>query len=221
MILSSLALVSALVNLQWSICDSSPEDVLEKLGAAETQMSQEGQISYYDSNPPTYTQLGLSFRTKERKGETESSVKVRFPQRPANMTTDADCSWERYGSQENYTCEVLDDFSDEQTSSPWSSEQMDLVSPYHAVDWRTLVSFGPYSNPKWKVIVAGSKGTFDSAEAGSLHLMELEIVVSKIDDDRIYAAVTSELLKAGVSLCPVQEGKTPRLFRAMGLLSDP
>ncbi|MDR3606396.1 MAG: hypothetical protein P4M08_03335 [Oligoflexia bacterium] len=86
-----LSVADEQINLQWSICDTSPSVVLEKLGAADTELSKKVEITYYDSNPPIYTQTGLSFRTKVKNDKTESVVKVRFPQVPADVPASDSC----------------------------------------------------------------------------------------------------------------------------------
>ncbi|MDR3606395.1 MAG: hypothetical protein P4M08_03330 [Oligoflexia bacterium] len=95
---------------------------------------------------------------------------------------------------------------------------MSLINQYHSVNWDSLVAFGPYPNPKWDITIADQDATFDTVDADSLHLMELEVVVSKAQDAAVYSDVTRALQQAGVVLCEVQEGKTARLLRAMGLL---
>ena len=203
------------VNLQWSICDSSPEAVLQKMGASDTSKSKTEVITYYDTQPPVFDSQGISFRTKGT--NQDSVVKVRFDQEPANTPAGADCLWERYGNQEKYVCEIDQDLPGNQ-SSPWSADQLNFVDQYKRVDPATLIAFGPYDNPKWKVkLGSGLKGTFDTVETPGQHLMELEIKLDKSEDDSTYDQVTSVLNSAGVILCPVQEGKTTRLFKAMGL----
>lgn len=207
------AMADDTVNLQWSICDSSPQVVLQKFGSSKTSSDKEEVITYYDTNPPTFDPRGIAFRTKS--SDQSSLIKIHFDQVPSNVPASANCLWERYGNQEKYVCEIDNDLSG---SSPWSADQLSFVGQYQAVNTSALVAFGPYNNPKWKIKFGGGlKGTFDTVEAQQQHIMELEIKTDKADDDDTYDQVTAILNQAGIVLCPVQEGKTTRLFKAMGL----
>jgi hypothetical protein len=202
------------IDLQWSLCGASPAAVLSLLGDAGAAASKKARVTYYDSNPPSYGAAGLSFRTKGKPGKEKSSVKVRFPGPNAGVPPEADCSWDRYGDAETYTCEETAPLDG---GSPWSAAQKAFAGRYHAVDWTTLAAWGPYANPKWKLTVSGHKAVFDTVEAAGLHLMELSVKVPRADGDAVYRSVSSDLRARGVTLCPVQEGKTERLFRALGL----
>jgi hypothetical protein len=206
----------AKVNLQWSICDQTPESVLQKLAITDSDATKTAKITYYDSNPPTYIQQGLAFRSKDKKNKMESEVKVRFPTAQIGTPDGVDCSWERYGSQEVYSCE--DKGVSQDGLALWSDDQTAFVGMYSSVNWDNLVGFGPFENPKWSTTIAGQDAVFDSVDTQVGHLMEVEIGADKADDDSTYQAVTQALTQAGVELCPVQEGKTFRLFRLMGLL---
>jgi hypothetical protein len=205
-------------TLEWSICDSSPESVLQKLAVSDADPSKSVEATYYDSNPPTYVQQGIEFRTKLKKNENESLVKIRLPGGPASATAGDDCQWERYGSNEVYACQAQSDA--DQGETPWSPDQTAFASRYASVNWNSLVAFGPYANPKWLVNIAGQNGVFDSVETPVAHLMELEIQIPQTSEDVVYSSVTDALNQAGVELCVVQEGNTFRLFKGMGLLPN-
>ncbi|KFA78632.1 hypothetical protein S40288_10348 [Stachybotrys chartarum IBT 40288] len=67
------------VNLQWSICDSNPQTILQKLSENGSRKPyKKTPITYFDTNPPSYSWVGLMFRTKTRRGEELSAVKARF-----------------------------------------------------------------------------------------------------------------------------------------------
>ena len=209
------AFAESTVDLQWSICDVSPEIVLEKLEQTDAKQKING-ITYYDTASPQYLQDGVTFRIKEKKEGEISSVKIRFAQEIE--IPEADCEWDRYGSQIKYTCEVTAPLSD--SSSLWSQEQKDfLVRYYHRPNFRALKAYGPYENRKWKLEHKGNKISFDSVdtpEAGPI--MELSLKVPYSEKDEMIAKLQHWLEKRDVVLCARQESKTHRLFLAMGIL---
>lgn len=216
LLLPAAARAEDAVDLQWSLCGASPDAVLGRLGADAAEKGKKGVVTYYDANPPVYEALGVSLRTKGKPGELESSVKVRFSGPQSGLPAETDCSWDRYGDAQTYTCEVSDAL-DGARAAPWTDAQKRFVDAYHRVNWSTLAAFGPYANPKWKLKFLGYKAVFDTVEAGSLHLMELSVKVPRSAADDAYRTVGEGLARRGVVLCPVQEGKTARLFRALGL----
>ncbi|QDS68980.1 hypothetical protein FKW77_009025 [Venturia effusa] len=203
------------IHLQWALCDQNPQIVLDKFGwHACRPPRKQHTITYYDSNPPAYTQQGLGLRTKTSKGQKISSVKRRFPAETSDVPQDVNCLWDRYGNDTFYTCEkrsLLD------TKSPWSAEQVRFANQYQNVEWDDLTAFGPYANAKWKLKIEGHKAVFDDVATPSLHIMEIEIKVPKSEGDIVYEGISKELKKLGIKLCDRQEGKTLRLFRGLGL----
>jgi hypothetical protein len=204
------------VHLQWSICDTSPELVLQKLGQNPKSPDKEEQITYYETNPPVYTQQGLSFRTKAKKGKFKSEVKVRFEANPGNLQDGLECSWDRYGSKTTYSCALAETNVDSDTL--WTDAEKSFVNRYHVVDFTSLVAFGPFDNPKWNISVDGVDGVFDTVDANSQHLMEVEVETTQSQAGALYDKVNASLLAHGVKLCEVQEGKTARLLHSLGLL---
>jgi hypothetical protein len=200
------------IHLQWALCDSNPQVVLQKLGKAELNPRKQHMITYYDTRPPIYTQQGLGLRTKTSKGQKISSVKGRFPKQTSDVPDTVDCLWDRYGNDTFYTCEKRSPLD---TESPWSDEQMAFADQYQDIEWEDLTAFGPYPNAKWKVKIEGHKAVFDDVATRSLHIMEIEVKVPKAEGDAVYQAITENLERRGVTLCGRQEGKTLRLFSAM------
>jgi hypothetical protein len=88
---SSLAKTKDKVNLQWSICDSNTEIVLQKLSKDGGDPDKLDPITYYDTNPPVYTPQGFMFRTKTRAGQEISLVKVRFAKETSNVPHTVAC----------------------------------------------------------------------------------------------------------------------------------
>jgi hypothetical protein len=206
----------AKVSLQWSICDSNPQIVLQKLGKDSGDPDKLDPITYYDTNPPVYTPQGLMFRTKTRAGQEISLVKIRFASNVfSQLRWRLACLWDRYGDKTTYVCKVQ---SPVNGTRIWSDEQVRFAENFWGkIVWDELVAFGPYPNPKWKWLkIKGYKAAFDDVAARSLHLMELEVKVPKSKSDVAYQIITEYLRKCGVVLCDHQESKTMRLFRAMG-----
>jgi hypothetical protein len=68
------------------------------------------------------------------------------------------------------------------------------------------------------VSINGLQGVFDTVEVGSLELMELSVKTDRKNDQAAYQYVSAYLGQRGIPLCPIQEGKTLRLFRAMRII---
>lgn len=208
------------VSLQWAICDPTPQDVLPKLGLKTTTPPyKENPITYYDELPPSYISRGLLFRTKTNKGQPLSTVKARFLEETTDIPDFVECGWDQYGDKAIYTCEKRCPLSSN-SSSIWCDQQVQFAERYQELDWSALTPYGPYPNGKWKVHIEGYKTKFDDVAAGSLHLMEIEAQVPLKKADDAFKKITRYLKKQGVILCEPQEGKTMRLFHAMGFIGD-
>lgn len=206
------------VDLQWSVCDASVEDVLAKISIQvikdDQNFGKSKRITYFDTGAGAYLRDGVSFRTKIGKSKGESSVKVRFDQ--AHEVSGADCSWDRYGNEQKWTCEVVNILQAD--SRLWSKDQLDFLSAeYRSVDTATLMTFGPYKNPKWKFKVDQWDVAFDSVQTREVGpLMEFSIKVPVGQGDTAYLQFSNWLHAKGVVLCDRQEPKTQRLLRALG-----
>ncbi|KAH6981377.1 hypothetical protein EDB80DRAFT_692084 [Ilyonectria destructans] len=106
--------------------DTDTQTVLQKLGEKGTREPyKKTPITYYDTNPPTYSWGGLMFRTKTRRGEELSAVKAHFDLRtsdaPEGFFRDKDahikrtvsdtperflCVWDGYGNDAPFTCQI-------------------------------------------------------------------------------------------------------------------
>ncbi|KAE8155088.1 hypothetical protein BDV25DRAFT_146542 [Aspergillus avenaceus] len=217
--IASLTTAKEKINLQWAICDESPQMVLQKLAEEIMPPYRENPITYYDERPPKYLLHGLMFRTKTSHGQALSTVKVRFANETSDVPADVTCVWDRYGDEPTYTCEKRCPMNSV-APSVWCDEQIHFAERYDAVEWDGLTPFGPYPNAKWKMRIQGHKVKFDDVAAGSLHLMEIEAKVPRSKGEKAYREITQELKHRGIVLCDPQEGKTRRLFRAMGYLDD-
>ena len=86
------------VHLQWSICDCNPQIVLQKLGGDSGDPYKHAPVTCYDTNPLIYTQKGLIIcRTKTRKDQEVSTVKVCFAKETWDIPDTVNCVWDRYG----------------------------------------------------------------------------------------------------------------------------
>lgn len=221
-------------NLQWSICDTNPQTVLQKLGEDSThEPYKKTPVTYYDTNPPYYFRSGLMFRTKTRRGEELSAVKAHFdprtldgldkvfvdneahirrtvPETPERFL----CVWDRYGNDTAFTCQIQSIMVGRNVL--WTDEQIRFAERCQDTIWEDLVGFGPNLNPKWRMNIAGYRAVFDDVQAGSLHLMELEVKVLKPKANEAYEKITRYLRERGIQLCHKQEPRTLLLFQAMG-----
>jgi hypothetical protein len=207
------------VNLQWAICDKSPQIVLEKLGRAAAEPDKVDPISYYDTKPPVYTAQGLMFRAKVRAGQNISMVKARVME-VSDVPSSAICLWDRYGDDVAFVCKMQSPINN--LTRIWSDEQVHFAEhSWGKIDWDELVEFGPYQNPKWKQLkIHGYKVVFDDVAVPQHHLMEVELKVRRSRSEIAYQIITEYLENAGVVLCERQEPKTIRLFRALGCLAN-
>jgi hypothetical protein len=217
LLISPIAYAEGKISLQWAICDSSPQDTLAKLRLGAAPPYKENPITYYDEHPPIHISSGVMFRTKTNKGQPVSTVKVRFPGAVPDVPEFVDCSWGQYGiNPPSFACEKRCPLD----SKVWQDEQVQFAEQYETVDWDALRAYGPYQNAKWKVRVEGYKAKLDNVVVGGLHLMEVEVKVRWEESHDALQAITQYLSERGVVLCEPQEGKTMRLFRAMGYFSD-
>ncbi|KEY63918.1 hypothetical protein S7711_10239 [Stachybotrys chartarum IBT 7711] len=224
------------VNLQWSICDSDPQTILQKLGEnGSREPYKKTPVTYFDTNPPSYSWVGLMFRTKTRRGEELSAVKARFDPTTSdaaagffgdkekvdvNRTKSNDsaerffCVWDRYGNNTSFTCQIQSLLAGRMEL--WTDEQVRFAEHCQNVTWEDLVGFGPYPNPKWRLNMLGVRAVFDNVVAGPFHLMELEVKVLKYKGDEVYEMISRYLIEHDILLCQKQEPRTIRLFEAMG-----
>ncbi|KND87181.1 hypothetical protein TOPH_08140 [Tolypocladium ophioglossoides CBS 100239] len=227
------------VNLQWSICDADPQTVLHKLGEDSTREPyKKTPITYYDTDPPSYSRGGLMFRTKTRRGEELSAVKVHFDPRasdaPVEFFRDNEtpvveahfngtavdtperflCVWDRYGNDTSFTCQIQSLLAGR--TELWTDEQVQFAERCQSVVWGNLIGFGPNPNPKWRLNILGHRAVFDDVQAGHFHLMELEVKVLKYKGDEVYQKINRYLRERGILLCHKHEPRTIRLFKAMG-----
>lgn len=210
---------SPAVDNQWAVCDSNPSAVLKKFGGnSELDVHKIQIITYYDTETATYIRDGVTFRTKATNSKDESSVKIHFPS--ATEIKDADCQWDRYDSDMHFTCDMKNKLKEDEPL--WSNRQSTfLADNYRSVNVNKLKSFGPFDNRKWNLQWNGLKVVFDTVdtkEAG--HLMEFSIQTPYDLNDTTYADFTTWLKDKDITLCSRQEGKTARLFRAMGILKQ-
>lgn len=212
----SLAKSKDKIHLQWALCDPHPSIVLQKLDGGVSDPYKQAPITYYDTEPPTHTRQGLMFRTKTNKGQQISSVKIHYKNDKSVDLDTTGCVWDRYGSNIFYTCEKRSPLDG---TTLWSDEQVEFAEGYQPVTWESLIPFGPFQNPKWKMKIEGYKATFDDVAAGKLHLMEIEVKVPKSNSNETYWTITEQLRKSNVTLCHHQEGKTLRLLRSMHYLN--
>jgi len=222
------------VHLQWSICEPDAQTVLRKLGENGTREPyRDTPVTYYDTDPPTYTWGKLMFRTKSRHGQPVSAVKVRFDprtSRAAAMAFESDgslpgipdahaagnvkCVWNRYGDDVYFSCGLQSPLID--IHNVWSDEQRLFVERSETVKWDELVGYGPNYNPKWQVNVAEYPGVFDDVQAGYDHFMELEVKVAREEGHKAYEDITKYLKDHGIQICDHQKPRTLRLFETLG-----
>jgi hypothetical protein len=222
------------VNLQWSICDTNPQTVLQKLGEdGAREPYKKTPVTYYDTNPPSYFWSGLMFRTKTRRGDELSAVKALFDpgtsDAPERVSGDKEahisrtipetperflCVSDRYGNDTSFTCQIQSVIAGRKVL--WTDEQIRFAERCQGIIWEDLVGFGPNPNPKWRLNIAGHRAVFDDVQAGPFHLMELEVKVLKPKGDEAYKEISRYLRERGIQLCHKQEPRTLRLFRAMG-----
>jgi hypothetical protein len=226
-------------NLQWSICDADPQTVLQKLGEDGTREPyKKNPVTYYDTDPPSYSWDGLMFCTKTRRGQELSAVKVCLEPRTSDAPEDLFrneeappveghfngtaldsherflCVWDRYGNDSSFACQIQSLLAGR--TELWTDEQIRFAERCQSVIWEDLIGFGPNPNPKWRLNILGHKAVFDDVQVGPFHLMELEVKIIKYKGDEVYEAVSRYLRERGILLCHKQESRTIKLFQAMG-----
>src|SRR5436309_163795 len=92
------------IDLQWAICDTGPQIALQKLGEDIRHQYKHTPVTFYDTNPPDYAKNGILFRTKIKKGQEVSLIKIRFAHETSDLPVPVDCVWMRYGDDLSFTC---------------------------------------------------------------------------------------------------------------------
>ncbi|RZA07892.1 MAG: hypothetical protein EOP11_06475 [Proteobacteria bacterium] len=203
-----------ITELQWAICESDPAATLAKLGE-EDWREETSSITYFETKVPSYFADGLSFRVKEKNGAAVAIVKVRGD---AAKPGSERCEWDRYGAQETYACKYEARPSSE--TSPWTEAQKKFIEQFKPVRWAALVPFGPYAVTKLQGKIKKEKVSLEALRVpGRSSILELSARVSSAEAEEIYRKISDRLDRADVRLCRQQEGKTERLFRALGLKS--
>jgi hypothetical protein len=211
-ILAAPAFASEITELQWAVCDTSPAAALEKLGQEDWSF-EESSITYFETKEPSYFAKGVSFRVKERNGEAVAIVKVRGDGAQPGSER---CEWDRYGQQETFACKY--EARRVREASPWTEAQKRFAEKFLPVDWASLVPYGPYPVGKWQGKLKKEKVSLEALRAGGAGpILELSARVDSSEAEEVYRKITDRLERDGVRLCRKQEGKTDRLFRALGL----
>lgn len=207
-----LAPASEVTELQWAVCEPNAGVMLEKLGQ-EDWLSEESSITYFESKVPSYFAKGLSFRVKEKAGEAVAIVKVRGEGAEPGSER---CEWDRYGKVETYACKY--EARRVREASPWTEAQKRFVEKFQPVAWASLVPFGPYPVKKWQGKLKKERLNLEALEvAGVGNFLELSARVDSLEAEEVYRKISDRLDRDNVRLCRKQEGKTDRLFRALGL----
>ncbi|KAF4343854.1 hypothetical protein FBEOM_2187 [Fusarium beomiforme] len=230
------------VDLQWSICEADPQAVLQKLGEDGTREPyKKTPVTYYDTDPPSYSWGGLMFRKKTRRGEELSAVKVHFDPKtsdaPQGFFRDTEapvveapfnrsawetrerylCVWDRYGNNTSFTCQIQSLLAE--GKELWTDEQIRFAERCQSVIWEDLIGFGPNPNPKWRLDVAGYRAVFDDVQAGPFHLMELEVKVLKDKGDEVYKTISRYLRECGILLYSIPARRGLVVLEAVKVLS--
>jgi hypothetical protein len=201
-----------ITELQWAICETSGPAVLEKLGQ-EDWSAEESSITYFETKVPSYFDRGVSFRVKEKNGEAVAIVKVRGEGAEPGSER---CEWDRYGKVETYACKY--EARRVREASPWTEAQKRFVEKFLPVDWANLVPYGPYTVEKWQGKLKKEKLSLEVLRPAGLDpILELSARVATDEAEEVYRKISDRLDRDGVRLCRKQEGKTNRLFRALGL----
>jgi hypothetical protein len=214
--LASLALAGKhdVIDLQWSLCEGSSELAAQKLGLEEAA---EASITYFENEPIRYLFKGIAFRLKQNnQREGTSSLKVRQLSEAKPMGED--CQWDRYGAARYFTCEVRG--KNATTEDPWTKKQKIFAEEVEPIDWSNLKPFGPYRLRKWGGQAEGLKLVLDSVELPGNYqpIIEASVKVPIPEEHSAQRAISALLKRQSVSLCEIQEPKTQRIFRALGLL---
>lgn len=132
------------------------QTILQKLGENGTRESyKKTPITYYNTNPPSYSLGGLMFRTKTRRGEELSAVKAYFNARTLDTRegffrdkdahinrTESDtperflCVWDGYGNDTPFTCQMQSLLAGRKEL--WTDEQIRFVKSCQNVIWGDL-----------------------------------------------------------------------------------
>lgn len=194
-------------EIQWSICENNPRLVIQKLNFP-SQKATESTITYFDLPKPYYYKEGLSFRIKKKNSNLQSVVKVR---NPAEFNEGSECEWDKYGSDEHFTCKITEQNIEE--NHPWTPVQKSFASERGAVDWRDLTEYGPYPVLSWQGSFSGIKLELESLRVDSKqNILELSARVSSKKSDKVYEQISQLLSEHGVQICQPIRGKFERLL---------
>lgn len=198
-----------IVDLQFSICQNDVSRLPQSLGFVEE--AKEGYVTYYDRKDFFLTRQGIFLKLKEKKKTETSSVKIVIDRMNIPALSDLECEIDRYGNARQMKCEIEKDVI---YGHLWSKEQKMLAENRGTIDWDNLVSIGPFHEQKWKRSYYNLPVSLDVLFVpGRQPIAELSVKTTFLKEARVYESINGWLVKNGVSLCRVQQGKIFRLIK--------
>ncbi len=208
-------------ELHWSVCERSPQDVLNKLGL-KIKKTERRNVSYSDHWNTELQDFnlhsqGVVLRVRSYEDKSyKSAVKVEFSEFPdlSDEWTSLEafkCEEDLSLARKNYFCSLS-----EESSEFTSLQKKFLESLGFQIDWHLLKVHGPALNEVWDL----KREKKEKLVLERLHLKdgtELLEVSTRTDIDtatEVFEKETQWLLEKGIEFCETHESKTRQVLES-------
>jgi hypothetical protein len=219
----AFAMASSVDNteLQWALCETSATALVKKLQTS-VGPSEVRDVYYLETPGLDLLSQNAFIRIRNTGGKLKSAAKVNYPddhKLPWDHLhgKDAKCEWDRYGSYKKIGCS-LEAKPDDLEESLSKDQEKFLLAETTFKNFEDLTLLGPATSEFWEWHDHTTNADFSLEVVEAPHgffSMELSTRVQTKEADKIFHTLQTWLNSRGVSLCPVQKGKSEALIRAL------